>query len=139
MGARGLAQIMPETGEKIAQVLNDTLYHVDDLFHPIKNIRFGTWYINALRDTLKEILQWDWEEDFIKPLVLASYNGGPHNVRDWVEKGIIKNGKFYPEPDSGSMKNAKLAMAIESIPFFETRDFVKRVLGNEEVYRRLLR
>lgn len=147
VGARGLAQIMPETGEKIAQVLNDTNYHRDDLFEPAKNIRFGTWYINALRDTLKDILNREWEngalppETIIEPLALAAYNGGPHNVREWVKKGILREVKsamqngidpFLADP------SLWIPLTIESIPFFETREFVKRILGFREVYQRLL-
>jgi TolA-binding protein len=129
VGARGLSQIMPETGERISIALNDPDFKVKDLFNPKKNIRYGSWYLSALVDTVREIVnngEWKEEnfEDYVIPLTLASYNGGPHNVRDWVERGILNNGNWE--------------LAIESIPFHETRKFVKKVLGNEGVYRDIL-
>jgi soluble lytic murein transglycosylase len=129
VGARGLSQIMPKTGERISIALNDPGFRVKDLFKPKKNIRYGSWYLSALVDTVREIVnngEWKEEnvEDYVIPLTLASYNGGPHNVRNWVKRGILNNGNWE--------------LAIESIPFHETREFVKKVLGNEGVYRDIL-
>ncbi|MCH7760177.1 tetratricopeptide repeat protein [candidate division TA06 bacterium] len=150
-GARGLAQIMPETGEKIAKSLNQPDFLIDDLFHPKKNISFGSWYLSALRDTVREIVNTEWGlgneesrtpqspyENIIEPLVLAAYNGGPHNVRKWVENGILNAEWGFGNAEFHTPHSALRALSIESIPFFETRAFVKKVLGNEGIYRKIL-
>jgi len=68
VGARGLMQIMPETGRGIAGALGeDGDYTVSRLDNPEKNIQYGIWY---LADLLK-----DWNGD--EAAALAGYNGGP--------------------------------------------------------------
>jgi soluble lytic murein transglycosylase len=53
------------------------------------------------------------------PLALASYNAGPARVRQWLAK-------------SGDLDNEEFT---ESIPFSETRSYVKKVLRSYEVYK----
>lgn len=66
VGARGLMQIMPATGQGIAKRLGDTSFTTDHLFDPATNIRYGTYYLRYLLD------RYDNEID----LALAAYNGG---------------------------------------------------------------
>ena len=54
------------------------------------------------------------------PLAIASYNGGPHNVRKWIRT----NGTHLP-----------LDAFLERIPFSETKRYVRRVLGYYTRYK----
>ncbi|SFR13965.1 soluble lytic murein transglycosylase [Desulfoscipio geothermicus DSM 3669] len=106
--ARGLMQIMPETGQWIAQQINLHPFHPDLLFDPETNIRLGAWYIANLED----------EFAGNKIMVLAAYNGGRGNVRKWLKENKI----------SGGIGD------IDAIPFPETKHFVKKVLWNYKIY-----
>ena len=64
-GALGLMQIMPDTGEWIAQQLNED-YGDDYLYDVDRNIRYGVWYLSEL------MLEFSGN----KVLVLAAYNAG---------------------------------------------------------------
>lgn len=108
-GARGLMQIMPETGGWIAQQTGLVPYHPDLLFDPETNIRLGAWYIANLED--------EFEGNRI--MVLAAYNGGRGNVRKWLKEEKI----------SGTIKD------IAMIPYPETRGFIKKVLRDYEIYK----
>lgn len=112
VGATGLMQIMPYTGEEIAQDL-DTTYHDKMLLDPSVNVTFGTYYIGKL---LKQ-----FEYDQVK--AIASYNGGPHNVKKWVKrsKDVLHDSPFFSE----------------CIGFSETRHYVKMVLENLWIYEKL--
>lgn len=110
-GARGLMQIMPETGEWIAQQMKLQDYHPDKLYDPEYNIRLGCWYLANLH------------QEFGGSTVraLAAYNGGRSNVQKW-----LKNRQWTGERET-----------LEQIPFSETREYVSRVLGDYELYRRI--
>ena len=112
-GARGLMQIMPETGAWVAGQLGYASFKKDLLFEPETNIKFGAWYLADL----------DKEYDGSTILILAAYNGGRGNVSDWIE------GKDL----SGSVNT------IDQIPFPETRDYVKKVLSYHKKYISLYR
>jgi len=103
-GAMGLLQIMPRTGWRIARALGRPGFHLDDLFCPEVNLRFGIWYLAALVERFRGQL----------PLALAGYNGGPHNIQRW-----LRARKTVPELDA----------FVEEIPFTETRAYVKKVVG----------
>jgi len=110
-GAIGLMQIIPVTGRNIARKLNDKNFVVEHLYDPKTNITFGTWYINSLI------------EKFAGNTILAipGYNAGPHNVKRWVRQfGSKKVDEF-----------------VETIPYNETRNYIKRVVRNFGVYRAL--
>lgn len=109
-GARGLMQIMPATGRIIAREQRRRYQH-SDLYDPEVNIRFGTYYFR------KVLNQFGGRVDY----ALASYNAGPHRVRRWTQSGA----------------NADPEEFIEEIPFNETRNYVKLVLRNEMLYRRI--
>lgn len=109
-GAIGLLQIMPRTGSLIAHQLGRVDFTTADLLEPRTNIEFGAWYLASL------IRRFDGRI----PLAIASYNGGPHNVRTWIEE----NGPSMP-----------LDAFLERIPFDQTHRYVRRVLTHYAAYR----
>lgn len=111
VGARGIMQIMPETGTWAAEQMNLKNFQPDDLYETETNIKIGCWYLNNLNK----------EFNGNKILVVAAYNGGRGNVRQWLEK----------EQWSGEHAT------VDQIPFPETRQYVKKVLKNYSLYRSL--
>jgi soluble lytic murein transglycosylase len=110
VGAAGLMQLMPETARWAARQL-----HLKDfrksLIHDVGvNLKLGTYY-------LKSVLSWF---DNNPVLASAAYNAGPGRARQW--RGDI--------PLEG-------AIYIETIPFDETRDYVKKVMSNTVYYSKL--
>lgn len=110
-GARGLMQIMPDTGRWVAGQLGEPAFHPDRLFEPETNIRYGAWYLADLQN--------EFHGDPL--LVLAAYNGGRGNVNEWLSNKDLSGG----------------ASTIDQIPFSETRHYVRKVLFNYRVYRYL--
>ncbi len=103
-GAMGLLQIMPLTGRRIAQRLGAGDFKLDQLFEPAVNIRFGVWYLGQLVKKFRGRLA----------LAAAAYNGGPHNVDQWLRARAA---------------TAELDEFVEEIPMRETRLYVKKVVG----------
>lgn len=101
VGALGLTQVMPATGQWISGQIGQSQY---DLTHPSDNLRFGSFYLDYThrRNANNSML------------AVAGYNGGPHNVDKWVKRYGL----------------ADLDLFVESIPFPETRKYVKTVFGN---------
>ncbi len=110
-GARGIMQIMPETGIWAAEQMNLEGFHPDDLYETETNIKIGCWYLHNL----------DQEFNGNKILVVAAYNGGRGNVREWL---------------AGEKWSGEHLM-VDQIPFAETRKFVQKVLKNYRWYRYL--
>jgi len=111
-GARGVMQIMPPTGEWLGERVPDAgEYSHDRLYDVSYNIRLGTYYLGYLMRRF----------DNNVVLAVASYNGGEGNVRRWVEA--------YGLDD--------IDLFIESIPYDETNEYVKKVLGSYGTYHRL--
>lgn len=106
-GARGLMQIMPETGMWVAGQLGMDNFTAELLFEPQTNIAIGTWYIRDLLQQFNGNIY----------LALAAYNGGRSNVSMWLQKGIWDGRRE----------------TLKSIPFPETRYFVLKV---ERTYQR---
>ena len=103
-GAIGLMQIMPRTGRLIADQLGRYDATTTDLLDPTTNLEYSAWYLSSLLERMDGRL----------PLAIASYNGGPHNVRRWIRE----YGAHVP-----------LDAFLERIPFSETKRYVRRVLG----------
>lgn len=110
-GARGLMQIMPETGRWMAGKKGLQDYSPELLFSPEYNVRIGVWYI--------EELYREYRGDTL--LVLAAYNAGSGNVNKWLEQNSWAG-------DHGS---------IDRIPFPETRQFIRKVLFYQKAYKYL--
>ncbi|MBX2995692.1 MAG: transglycosylase SLT domain-containing protein [Bdellovibrionaceae bacterium] len=111
VGAIGLMQIMPNTGNKLAGLLRDKSFTPQNLYQPEVSIRLGTKYLQRL---MKQ-----FDQNFA--LTAAGYNAGPHRVRGWL----------------ASFGQLDLDEFVEHIPFLETRNYVKRVLSNSYVYTQL--
>jgi soluble lytic murein transglycosylase len=106
--ARGLMQIIPPTATRIASELQRALDSADALYAPGLNIDFGAWYLAAL------------SRRFGHPaLVAAAYNAGPGATLKWLsERGELE-----------------LDLFVETIPFKETRGYVKQVVADLLLYR----
>jgi len=107
VGASGLMQIMPATARWIANRLSIKGFDPSEMQDPAKNIQFGAYYLKHVQTTL----------DGSPVLATAAYNAGPSRAQRWR--------------DSVSMESA---VYIESIPFAETRDYVKKVMSNAMYY-----
>ncbi|MDX1251809.1 MAG: transglycosylase SLT domain-containing protein [Gammaproteobacteria bacterium] len=112
VGALGLMQIMPATGEMIAKSLKTRLSSPNDLLAPDTSIRFGAAY---LRSRLAAF-------DNNPVLATAAYNAGAGRVRQWLAPDRIIEADLW----------------VENIPFKETRDYVRRVLAYTVIYRQRL-
>lgn len=110
-GALGLMQIMPDTGRWIAEQLGETEFATADLTDPDINIRFGSWYLASLKK----------EFGSNEVLILAAYNGGRGNVKQWIER-YGWNSEFND---------------IQQIPFKETREYVEKVTASKKNYQKL--
>ena len=107
VGASGLMQIMPDTARWVARRLGIKRFHPSEMQDPAKNIRFGAYYLKHVQTSL----------DGSPVLATAAYNAGPSRAQRWR--------------DSRPME---AAVYIESIPFAETRDYVKKVMSNAMYY-----
>ena len=116
-GAKGLMQLMPATARLVSKRIKER-YDRDSLtIDPSYNIRLGSAYLNQLIN--------EFDGSYI--MALAGYNAGPHRVKRWVKR--------YGDP----RKNKNEVDWIEQIPFNETRNYVKRVIENLNVYRSKIR
>ena len=109
-GARGLMQIMPATAKYIRKNQKKYAYSKHSLLKPSVSLSLGQTYVSYLDTKL--------EGNLVQ--MIAAYNAGPGNVRKWLE---------------ADMGNGDPLLFIESIPFKETRKYVKRVMGNLWMYR----
>lgn len=109
-GARGLMQIMPDTGEWAASQMK-IAYSPQMLYDADYNIRIGCWYLAHLHQ--------QFHGDTV--LALAAYNGGHGNVTKWLQERQW-TGEHH---------------TLEQIPFTETRLYVANVLRDFERYRRI--
>ncbi|MFZ4665222.1 MAG: transglycosylase SLT domain-containing protein [Prochlorotrichaceae cyanobacterium] len=107
-GAVGLMQVMPDTADWIAAQIEVGNYALND---PNDSIKFGTWYLNHTHE--------EWNGNSL--LAVASYNAGPGNVQEWVDRF------GFEDPDR----------FVEQIPFQETQGYVESVFENYWNYLRL--
>jgi soluble lytic murein transglycosylase len=82
-GAIGLMQLLPDTAKGIALRTGGDRFVVGDLRNPEINVRYGSWYLEHLRERYQDM-----------KLVLAAYHAGQGNVDEWREKGV---GIQFPE------------------------------------------
>ncbi len=113
-GARGLMQLMPATARAVSSglgIAHDVSLLTSDALH---NVRLGSTYIA------------DGVERFAGSYVLAiaAYNAGPTRVLGWVD-------------ELGDPRDPEIDVIdwIESLPVYETRNYVQRVLESLQVYR----
>jgi soluble lytic murein transglycosylase len=109
-GARGLAQVMPELGERLARELNYPVWDPVLLYQPDVSIQLGTFH---LRELLSRYDQ--------RAHILAAYNAGSPRVERWSKRIGVTDPEVF----------------AEQISFVETRDYVRVIQRNEEIYRAL--
>ena len=109
-GAVGLMQILPQTAKDIMGTSK-----VPNLTNPKKNLQVGTVYLKQLKKKFKSV-----------PLTLAAYNAGPSRAKKWLR-------------DKVSGKRLSSAMFVESIPYKETREYVKTVIFGASIYSIILK
>jgi soluble lytic murein transglycosylase len=113
-GALGLMQLLPGTAEQVAHQIGERLPLPSLTADTGANLRLGTAYLRGL------LAQYDG----CTPLAVAAYNAGPARVGQWL--GEIGDPR---------LPGIEMLDWIELIPFAETRNYVQRVIENEEVYR----
>jgi soluble lytic murein transglycosylase len=107
-GAVGLMQLMPPTAKWVARKTGRADFRAPQLEDPSVNAQFGAYYLRYVLDRL----------DGLPVLATAAYNAGPGRAQAW--RGAM--------PIEG-------AIYVETIPFNETRDYVKKVLANAMFYQ----
>lgn len=112
VGASGLMQLMPATARFVARKIGMSDYDHGQVNDISTNIQLGTNYLNMV---LKDL-------DGSQALASAAYNAGPGRPRAWRST--------LPRAVEG-------AVFAESIPFTETRGYVKNVLSNATYYAAL--
>ncbi len=109
VGASGLMQVMPTTARWIAKKLGLKDYR-ESLLHQLDtNLTLGTYYMKNMLSSL----------DDSPVLASAAYNAGPGRARRWRAEAPLEG-----------------AIYTETIPFDETRDYVKKVMSNTVYYAR---
>lgn len=110
VGAKGLMQLMPATARWVAKKIGLKGYHSAKVAEMKTNVALGTNYLSMVLASL----------DNLPVLASAAYNAGPGRARKWRAD----------EPLEG-------AIYVETIPFSETRDYVKKVMTNAVFYSEL--
>lgn len=109
-GARGLMQLLPEVGRATARQLGYPVWDAALLFQPDVSVELGTAHLAQLRDSYPETVQ-----------LLAAYNAGAHRVVKWRTRGGVADAELF----------------AERIPFVETRDYVRIIQRNRQLYKLL--
>ena len=108
-GAYGLMQVLPRTAKTIAKQAKISYSDAKELFYPEKNIQIGVAYLNTLHKQFKSH----------PVLIMAAYNAGPKQVRHWVKRHNPK----------------EIDIWIETLPWQETRNYLKNVIAFYAVYQ----
>ncbi|HLB95608.1 MAG TPA: lytic transglycosylase domain-containing protein [Patescibacteria group bacterium] len=133
VGAQGLMQIMPGTGQSIAGELGEPM---GDLYNPEVSIRYGSWYLKGLLDKYNGNLD----------LALAAYNAGvpradkykdkvmplPYETVFFVQKVKGAEGMYDKVHDAWYSKSQSEKRNPVTVGFANLGDFVKKlILGNK--------
>ncbi len=110
--AKGLMQVIPRTGLKIADLFGADDFGPFDLLEAENSIEQGIFYFSKL------VHKFHGQELF----AFAGYNGGPHRVSGWLDM----RGHDIPHDEF-----------IEEIPFNESRNYAKKVLRFLHTYLRI--
>ena len=113
-GAIGPMQVMPRTASSMAKKLGLSFSKEKLLQDAHYNIKIGTYFLKTL---LKRF-------NGSQVLSLAAYNAGPYRVNEWIAQ--------FGDP---RVQGIDPLIWIETIPFSETRNYVKRVMAADWVYR----
>lgn len=107
VGASGLMQLMPATARWVAGKIGLKGWQWSQVTEVETNLSLGTYYLRHVLDTL----------DGSPVMASAAYNAGPGRARAWRAD-----------------QSMEAAIYAESIPFNETRDYVKKVMANASYY-----
>jgi soluble lytic murein transglycosylase len=102
---------MPPTAKWVAKKMGRSGYRPSQIGMVDVNVQFGTYYLRHVLDRL----------DGLPALAAAAYNAGPGRAQAWRASAPLEG-----------------AIYVESIPFNETRDYVKKVLANAMYYAQVL-
>lgn len=108
-GAIGLMQLMPETAQRVAGAAGIPYRNASDLYHPRTNILIGATYLKSLVTEFGGL-----------PYAIAAYNAGEEAVREWIRTGDYRAVDEF----------------MEDIPYYETQNYVKKVLTSYFQYLR---
>ena len=111
--ALGLMQIMEDTAKDVAEKNNikiDKYNARQEILKVNNNINIGTKYLSILLEKYENI-----------EVALAAYNAGTGNVDNWIESGIIN----------------KDGSDIEKIPYKETNNYIRKILQNYKIYKKI--
>jgi soluble lytic murein transglycosylase len=111
VGATGLMQLMPATARWVARQISLPTFTPAMLTQPELNVQMGTYYLRRVLQDLGHTV-----------LATAAYNAGPGRARRWRDDRPLEG-----------------AIYAETIPFNETRDYVKKVMTNQWFYAHRLR
>ena len=109
-GAAGLMQVMPGTARYVAGRLGLRNYRPKNVTDIETNVTLGTAYMRLVMEQLGHPV-----------LASAAYNAGPSRARRWRDARALEG-----------------AVYVESIPFSETRDYVRKVMANAVMYSAVL-
>lgn len=109
-GARGLMQLMPSVGASIARGAGISPWDAVLLYQADVNVQLGVRHLSASLRKYPQTGQ-----------ALAAYNAGDSRVARWRTKAGGNDEELF----------------VERIPFVETRDYVRIILRNRELYRSL--
>jgi soluble lytic murein transglycosylase len=110
VGARGLMQVMPELGERLARTLNYPVWDPVLLYQPDVSIQLGSFHLRELNDRYGRSAD-----------ILAAYNAGMTRVERWSRRIGVEDPEVF----------------ADRIPFAETRGYVRVIQRNQEIYRLL--
>jgi soluble lytic murein transglycosylase len=110
VGANGLMQLMPATAKWAAKKAGIP-YRPELITDSTTNLRIGSFYLKLVLDSFGGS----------DPMAAAAYNAGPARPRRW-RGGLMLTPEVW----------------TENVPFFETRDYVKKVMTNAAIYAALL-
>ena len=111
-GAQGLMQLMPATARWVAKQSRMSTFRPARVTDVDTNVMLGTTYLGKVFENL----------DRHPAMASAAYNAGPGRASKWRDPQRSLEGAVY----------------AETIPFTETRDYVKKVLANAVIYTNIL-
>lgn len=107
-GARGLMQVMPDLGARLARSLGYPVWDPVLLYQPDVSLQLGTYHLQELAETYREPVH-----------ILAAYNAGASRVERWSTRRGVEDPEVF----------------AERIPFAETRSYVRAIRRNHDIYR----
>ena len=109
-GARGLMQVMPDLGGRLAGSLGYPVWDPVLLYQPDVSLQLGSFHLQELAGRYTEPSH-----------ILAAYNAGASRVERWAKRTGVEDPEVF----------------AERIPFVETRGYVRVIQRNQELYRSL--